>query len=46
MGCGCGQPVKKAKYICKLCGKVEEREVREGEIVKSCCGQIMEKKKE
>lgn len=44
MGCGCGEPVKKAKYVCKACGKVEEREVREGEIVKSCCGQPMEKK--
>ncbi|MFC1658361.1 hypothetical protein ACFL1D_03125 [Candidatus Omnitrophota bacterium] len=43
MGCGCGQP-KKAKYVCAVCGKEEIKEAREGEEVKSCCGQPMRKK--
>ncbi|MFH1997068.1 MAG: hypothetical protein ABIJ27_08810 [Candidatus Omnitrophota bacterium] len=42
MGCGCCGP-KKAKYACKACGKVEERECVEGVEQKSCCGQPMEK---
>ena len=45
MGCGsCGEPKKMAKYVCKACGKEETREAKEGEEVKSCCGQPMEKK--
>ncbi len=45
MGCHeCGP--KKAKYVCTACGKEEEREVKEGEQVKSCCGQEMKKKGE
>lgn len=44
MGCeSCGGK-KMAKYVCTKCGKEEEREVKEGEEVKSCCGQIMKKK--
>jgi len=35
---------KKAKYVCKACGKEEVKEVRQGQEVKSCCGQPMEKK--
>jgi len=46
MGCGSCEPKKKAVYICKACGKEEVREAKEGEQVKSCCGQDMEKKKE
>ena len=42
MGC-CDEP-KKVKYVCKACGKEEIKEVKEGEEVKSCCGQPMEKK--
>lgn len=34
---------KKAYYACTVCGKFEEREVKEGEEVKSCCGQPMKK---
>ena len=30
--------------VCKACGKEEIKEVKEGEEVKSCCGQSMEKK--
>jgi len=44
MGCGCSESKKMAKYVCKKCGKEEMREVKEGEVVKSCCGQDMEKK--
>jgi len=44
MGCGCSGEKKSAKYICSKCGKEEIREVKEGEVVKSCCGQDMVKK--
>ena len=45
MSCGfCGPKKKTAKYVCKKCGKEETREVKEGEVVKSCCGQVMLKK--
>jgi len=44
MGCGFCGPKKKAKYVCSKCGKEEIREVKEGEVVKSCCGQVMVKK--
>lgn len=44
MGWGCCGSKKKAKYVCVKCGKEEEREVKEGEEVKSCCGQEMKKK--
>lgn len=44
MGCGDCGPKKMAKYVCKQCGKEEMKEVKEGEVVKSCCGQVMEKK--
>ncbi|MFH1754020.1 MAG: hypothetical protein ABH875_07565 [Candidatus Omnitrophota bacterium] len=47
MGCdSCGPKPKKntAKYACRACGKVEEREVQEGRQQKSCCGQPMDKK--
>lgn len=44
MGCGSCEPKKIAKYICAKCGKEEMREVKEGEEVKSCCGQTMVKK--
>ena len=44
MGCGCSGPKKMAKYVCKKCGKEETKEVKEGEVVKSCCGQDMVKK--
>lgn len=45
MGCGCGEPKSNmAKYVCAKCGKEETREVKEGEVVKSCCGQTMVKK--
>ena len=44
MGCGCNEPKKKATYICSKCGREEVREAKEGEVVKSCCGQVMEKK--
>ncbi len=44
MGCGSCEPKKMAKYVCVKCGKEEEREVKEGEVVKSCCGQEMKKK--
>ena len=47
MGCGfCGEKSKMSKYVCSKCGKEEIREVKEGEEVKSCCGQIMTKKEE
>ena len=47
MGCGsCGAKSKMSKYVCAKCGKEEMREAREGEEVKSCCGQIMIKKEE
>jgi len=46
MGCGSCGPKKMAKYVCKACGKEEMKEVKEGEEVKSCCGQTMEKKEE
>lgn len=46
MGCGSCEPKKKKEvYICKACGKEELKEVKEGEQVRSCCGQPMEKKK-
>ena len=35
-----------SKYVCAKCGKEEMRETKEGEEVKSCCGQIMVKKEE
>lgn len=46
MGCGSYGPKKKTKatYVCVACGKEEIREVKEGEEVKSCCGQMMKKK--
>ena len=45
MGCDCcGSKKNMAKYVCKKCGKEEEREVKDGEVVKSCCGQVMVKK--
>ncbi|MFQ5680486.1 MAG: hypothetical protein ACE5GG_00300 [Candidatus Omnitrophota bacterium] len=46
MGCGCGEPKQTAKYVCKTCGKEEIREAQPGEEVRSCCGQVMEKKEE
>ncbi len=46
MGCGSCEPKKTAKYVCTACGKEEIKEVEEGEEVKSCCGQPMEKKEE
>ena len=45
MGCGQCEPTKKATYICTKCGKEEVREAKAGEVVKSCCGQPMKKKK-
>lgn len=42
--CGCSGPKKMSKYACSKCGKEEMREVKEGEAVKSCCGQDMVKK--
>lgn len=44
MGCGSCEPKKTAKYVCTKCGKEEMTEVKEGEEVKSCCGQTMVKK--
>ena len=45
MGCGsCVPKKKKTTYVCVACGKEEVREVKEGEEVKSCCGQPMKKK--
>jgi len=46
MSCGSCGPKKMAKYVCKKCGRVETKEVKEGEVVKSCCGQIMAKKEQ
>lgn len=45
MSCGHCEP-NKATYICAKCGREEMREAKEGEEVKSCCGQIMTKKEE
>jgi len=44
MGCGSCGPKKMIKYVCSKCGKEEMREAKEGEEVKSCCGQTMVKK--
>ena len=45
MNCDCcGSNKNMAKYVCKKCGKEEMREAKEGEIIKSCCGQVMVKK--
>jgi len=46
MGCGSYGPKKekKATYVCVACGKEEARQVKQGEEVKSCCGQPMKKK--
>lgn len=45
MECGsCGPKKDTAKYVCVTCGKEEIREVKEGEEVRSCCGQQMKKK--
>lgn len=44
MGCGCGEPKKMVKYVCKSCGKEEIKELKQDEEVKSCCGQPMEPK--
>lgn len=44
MACGHCGPTKKATYICTKCGREEVREAKEGEQVKSCCGQTMKKK--
>ena len=44
---GCGEPRKKeekALYECTVCGKLEMKEDKEGEEVKSCCGQPMKRK--
>ncbi len=47
MGCGCGEPKSNmAKYVCAKCGKEEMREAKEGEEVKSCCGERMVRKEE
>lgn len=46
MSCGHCEEKKKATYVCGKCGKEEVKEVREGEEVKSCCGQNMTKKEE
>lgn len=46
MGCGSCEPKKMVKYICTKCGKVEMKEAKEGEQVKSCCGQIMKPNKD
>lgn len=47
MGCGfCGPKTSTARYVCTKCGKVETREVKEGEEVRSCCGELMVKKEE
>lgn len=47
MGCGsCGAESRMSKYVCAKCGKEEMREAKEGEEVKSCCGQVMVKKEE
>jgi len=35
-----------AKYVCAKCGNEEMRETKEGEEVKSCCGERMVKKEE
>ena len=43
-GCGCGDSKKTAKYVCSKCGKEEMREVKEGEVVKSCCAHTILKK--
>jgi len=45
MGCGCNEPKKTAKYICRTCGKEDEKE-DVGQETKSCCGQPMDKKEE
>lgn len=42
--CGCSGPKKVAKYVCSKCGREEMKEVKEGEVVKSCCGQVMVRK--
>lgn len=42
--CGCSEPKKVAKYVCSKCGREEMKEVKEGEVVKSCCGQVMVRK--
>lgn len=44
MGCGSCESKKMEKYVCTKCGKEEMREVKAGEEVKSCCGQIMKRK--
>lgn len=44
MECGCGKSKKTAQYVCSKCGKEETREVQEGVVEKSCCGQSMVKK--
>lgn len=47
MGCGsCGEKPKVFKYVCTKCGKEEIKEVKEGEVVRSCCGESMIKKEE
>lgn len=47
MGCGsCGAESNMSKYVCGKCGREEMREAKEGEEVKSCCGQVMVKKEE
>ena len=45
-GCDCNGPKGKAKYVCKACGKEEIKEDQGECEVKSCCGQIMEKKED
>jgi len=45
MSCGSCEPKKLVKVVCKKCGKEEMKEVKEGEVIKSCCGQEMEEKK-
>ncbi len=47
MGCGCNeQKSSMAEYVCTKCGKLEKREAKEGEEVKSCCGEVMVRKEE
>jgi len=45
MECGSsGAKSKVSKYVCARCGKEEMRAAKEGEEVKSCCGQVMVEK--
>ena len=44
MSCGSCGPNKMVKYVCSKCGREEMKDAKPGEVVKSCCGQIMVKK--